>query len=136
MLGFKVCLGRKRVFALVLMFFSVLSLLGSIENGNYMANTVQAAQGSVTITAGAATLSVTSRVISSSNCGTSCGSGNNITGSPRPAVTAANNEEWWSGVFTDSGGLSDFDGITVYIDRKSTRLNSSHAELSRMPSSA
>ena len=28
------------------------------------------------------------------------------------------------------------DGLTAYVDRKSTRLNSSHASKSRMPSSA
>ena len=40
----------------------------------------------------------------------------------------------WQGIF-----LCEFDGPrdrTVYIDRKSTRLNSSHIQKSRMPSSA
>ena len=110
---------KKRIFAAALVTLSVLTMLGGIQSGpifvNYFADTVQGAQGSVTITAAASTVSVTSRVISTTNCGTSCGSGNNITGSPRPAVTAANNEEWWSSLFTDSGGLSDIDGITVYI---------------------
>jgi len=117
MTGFEVELlgGRKGFFALLLVLLSVLSLTGAVENGRYTANTVQGATGSVTITAAAATISVTSRVISSSNCGTSCGSGNNLTGSPRPAVTAANNEEWWSGAVSDSGGLSDIDGVTIYI---------------------
>jgi hypothetical protein len=106
-------------------------MLGNIQSGpifvNYLAQTVEAAQGTVTITAGAATLSVTSRVISSTNCGTSCGSGNNITGSPRPAVTAASYEEWWSGLFTDSGGLSDFDGVTVYIYKTGATIGTFNA---------
>lgn len=106
---------KKKLFALLLVLLSVLSLTVVVENGNYAANTVQGAQGSVTLTAAASTLSVTSRVISTTNCGTSCGSGNNITGSPRPAVTAANNEEWWSETVSDSGGLSDIDGVTIYI---------------------
>lgn len=106
---------KKKLFALLLVLLSVLSLTVVVENGNYAANTVQGAQGSVTLTAAASTLSVTSRVISTTNCGTSCGSGNNITGSPRPAVTAANNEEWWSETVSESGGLSDIDGVTIYI---------------------
>ena len=107
---------RRMRFAILLVFLSILSLTMGVENGKYVADTVQGqATGSVSLTAAAATLSVTSRVISSSNCGTSCGSGNNITGAPRPAVTAANNEEWWSASVSDSGGLSDIDGITIYI---------------------
>lgn len=106
---------KARFFAILFVLLSVLSLTGIFENGNYAANTVQGATGSVTITAAAATISVSSRVISTTNCGTSCGSASNITGSPRPAVTAANNEEWWSATVSDSGGLSDIDGITIYI---------------------
>jgi hypothetical protein len=110
---------KRLLFATLLVAFSLLALTGSIQSENffwyYAAETVQAAQGTVTITAAASAVSVTSRVISSTNCGTSCGSGNNITGSPRPAVTAANNEEWWSGIFVDTGGLSDFDGVIVYV---------------------
>ena len=80
-----------------------------------MANTVQGAQGSVTIIASCL------HTIGHKSCNLDyqlwhlVRIGNNISGSPRPAVTAANNEEWWSGVFTDSGGSSDFDGLTVYI---------------------
>ena len=108
--------GRKaRLFAILFVLLSVLSLTGVFENGNYAANTVQGATGSVTITAAAATISVSSRVISTTNCGTSCGGANNITGSPRPAVTAASNEEWWSATVSDSGGLNDVDGITIYM---------------------
>jgi hypothetical protein len=110
---------KKKLFATALATFCMLAMVGTIQSGsifvNYVADTVQGAQGSVTITAAASTVSVTSRVISTTNCGTSCGSGNNITGSPRPAVTAANNEEWWSAVFGDTGGLSDFDGVIVYV---------------------
>ena len=105
---------RRRIVAFLIVFLSILSLTGVVERGNFVANTVQGAQGSVTITAAAATLSVTSRVISTTNCGTSCGSGNNVSGSP-PAVTAANNAEWWSASISDSGGLSDIDGLTIYI---------------------
>ena len=32
--------------------------------------------------------------------------------------------------------LSQFQGLCPFLDRKSTRLNSSHLKLSRMPSSA
>jgi hypothetical protein len=107
------------MFATTLVTLSVLTVLGTIQSGSifvdYLASTVEAAQGTVTITAAASTVSVTSRVISTANCGTSCGSGDNITGSPRPAVTAADNEEWWSAIFADSGGLSDFDGVTVFV---------------------
>ena len=39
----------------------------------------------------------------------------------------------WIGTF--NGGLAKFDG-TSWTDRKSTRLNSSHGGISRMPSSA
>lgn len=106
---------RKTKFAILIVFLSILSLTGAAENGKYVANTVQGAQGSVTITAAAATLSVTNRIISTTNCGTSCASGNNITGSPRPAVTAASNEEWWNTAVSDSGGLNDIDGITIYV---------------------
>ena len=34
------------------------------------------------------------------------------------------------------GGIRDMDGLPDAIDRKSTRLNSSHTDISRMPSSA
>jgi hypothetical protein len=110
---------------------SVLTLLGTIQSGsifvNYLASTVEGAQGSVTLTAGASTVSVTSRVISTTNCGTSCGSGDNITGSPRPAVTAANNEEWWSALFGDTGGLSDLDGVIVYIYKTGATMGTFNA---------
>jgi hypothetical protein len=114
-LGLKVATRRKPAFTIILVLLSILSLTGAIDKGIYEANTVQGASGSVTITAAAATLKVNSRVISSSNCGLTCGTLNNITGSPRPAVTAASNEEWWHGSFSDTGGLSDFDGITIYL---------------------
>src|ERR1051326_1363640 len=38
--------------------------------------------------------------------------------------------------FTDVGGTGLYNNNTQYTDRKSTRLNSSHIPLSRMPSSA
>ena len=42
-------------------------------------------------------------------------------------------EEWQ---LLDAGKLSRYDGNQRMLDRKSTRLNSSHIEESRMPSSA
>jgi len=115
-IGVNLARRRTRFFALLLVLLSISSLTTFVENGNYAANTVQGAQtGSVTLTAAASTVSVTSRVISTTNCGTSCAAGNNITGAPRPAVTAASNEEWWNAVFADTGGMGDFDGVIMYI---------------------
>ena len=94
---------------------SLLLLLGSIQfrNGsdiwNYIPQTLQGASGTVTIYAGGSTVTVTSRTIAATNGGA------NITGSPQPAVTAAGNEEWWTGVVGDTGGLNDIDGVTIYI---------------------
>ena len=39
-------------------------------------------------------------------------------------------------VLTDDGDFCTVPGIQVFTDRKSTRLNSSHIQKSRMPSSA
>jgi hypothetical protein len=58
-------------------------------------------------------VSVTGRVISSTNCGTSCGAGNNITGSP-PAINV-NTEYWFSTTIGDTGGLTDVDSVVIYI---------------------
>jgi hypothetical protein len=58
-------------------------------------------------------VAVTSRVISSTNCGTSCGSGNNVTGSP-PAINV-NTEYWFSTVVGDTGGLTDVDHVVIYV---------------------
>ena len=58
-------------------------------------------------------ISVTSRVISATNCGTSCSSGNNLTGSP-PAINV-NTEYWFSTVVSDSSGLTDIDNVQIYL---------------------
>jgi len=115
------------LFVALLVLLSLLALTGSLQSGNYLAVTVNGggnASGSVTISAGASTVSVTSRTIAASTCTTSCA---NITGSPRPAVTAANNEEWWSAVFADTGGLSDFDGVIVYIYKTGATIGAFNA---------
>jgi len=82
---------------------------------NYFPETVVAGEqtGTATILAGASSVSVTSRVISATNCGTSCGGGNNLTGSP-PAVNV-NTEYWFSAAVGDTGGLVDIDNIVIYI---------------------
>jgi hypothetical protein len=59
-------------------------------------------------------VSVASRTISSINCGTSCGSSNNLTGSPY-AQTNVDTEYWWSASLIDSGGLTDLGTVTVYV---------------------
>jgi hypothetical protein len=82
---------------------------------NYVADTVVAASqsGTATINIAASAVSVTGRTISSTNCGTSCGAGNNATGNP-PAVNV-NTEYWWSTVVTDSGSIKDVDSVMIYI---------------------
>lgn len=96
--------------------FSFMMLLGSIQVGNgpafwnYVPQTLEGAIGTVTILAPAPTMSVTSRTISPTNGGA------NITdANPQPAVTAAGNEIWWSGLVGDSGTLTDIDHVTIYI---------------------
>ena len=52
-------------------------------------------------------------------------------------------QEWFpyaerrlAGATLDKGDISGINGVCIEIDRKSTRLNSSHVSESRMPSSA
>ena len=46
----------------------------------------------------------------------------------------ANLEEDW--IAAISGAIAAFGRLDILVDRKSTRLNSSHTDISRMPSSA
>jgi hypothetical protein len=106
---------RRFLLGAMIVVFCVLMLLGSVQMGpvfwNYVPQTLEGANsGTVTITAPASSVSVTSRTISLTNGGA------NITdANPQPAVTAAGNEVWWSGVVGDTGGLNDIDGVTIYI---------------------
>ena len=60
-----------------------------------------------------------------------------IAGAKGLTVKRCRFEDVGMGVFTNFSGSSDFYiADSVFIDRKSTRLNSSHRSLSRMPSSA
>jgi len=109
---------KRRLFATFLVTFSLLALVGNVGNGqvfwNNVGTVVAASQtGTATILAPGSTVSVTSRVISVTNCGTSCSSGNNLTGSP-PAINV-NTEYWFSTVVGDSGGLSDIEYVVIYI---------------------
>ena len=38
--------------------------------------------------------------------------------------------------FNPENGWGNYTGLVTFVDRKSTRLNSSHTDISRMPSSA
>jgi hypothetical protein len=112
---------NRKLFAILLIVFSIVALGGSIESQSgpvpfeYVANTVVAASqtGTATILGAASTVSVSSRTISSTNCGTSCGAGNNVSGAP-PAVNV-DTEYWWSAAVSDSGSLNDIDNVVIYI---------------------
>ena len=117
---------KRRLFAILLVAFSLLAITGSIQsNGgsilwNYVADTVIAVSltGTGTIVIVPSTsLSITSRTISSTNCGTSCGSANNLPGNP-PAVNV-NTEYWFSTSITDNGGLPDMDNVAIYLFKAS-----------------
>jgi hypothetical protein len=120
--------GRKLI-VIVLAVFPLIASTGSILPAHYLLEPVSAAQGSVTITAPASTVSIPSLVISSTNCGPAC-EGSNITGSPRPVVSAVNREEWWSVTVNDTGGLSDLDGVIIYIYETGATIGSFNANKS------
>jgi len=112
---------KRHLFGLILIAFSLMAITGSFQSDqgsllwNYVADTVVAASqsGTATINIAASTVQVSSRTVSSTNCGTSCGAGNNVSGNP-PTVNV-NTEYWWSTVVTDSGSLKDVDNVIIYI---------------------
>lgn len=107
---------RNHLFAVIMLTFSFLTMLGSFHAAtgplfwNYVADTVQGASGTVTIQAPLASISVTTHTVAYS-----LGGGNITDANPQPAVTSAGSETWFSATVTDSGGLSDILGVTVFI---------------------
>jgi hypothetical protein len=99
-----------------MLIFSLLTMLGSFHAAtgplfwNYIADTVQGASGTVTIQAPLASISLTSHTIAYS-----LGGANITDANPQPAVTAAGSETWFSATVHDTGGLSDIDGVTIFV---------------------
>ncbi len=99
-----------------MLIFSFLTMLGSFQAAtgplfwNYIADTVQGASGTVTINAPLASITVSTHTIAYS-----LGGANITDGNPQPAVTAAGSKTWFRATVTDSGGLSDILGVTIFI---------------------
>lgn len=121
---------RNHLFAVIMLIFSFLTMLGSFHAAtgplfwNYIADTVQGASGTVTIQAPLASTTVGSHTVAYS-----LGGGNITDANPQPAVTSAGSETWFSATFTDSGGMSDVLGVTIFV------YKSNHAPTIATPSS-
>ncbi len=90
-------------------YYIVLFILTPAQSGTHSA-TIDAVTSTLGI---GGSLSISSRTISSTNCGTSCGSGNNLTGSP-PAINV-NTEYWFSTIVGQSDTLNHIDNLAIYL---------------------